>query len=215
MIVSYDKRFLFVHIAKTGGSSVRAALQQYRHNPEKYLVNRLLEQCGIKTNLVLGGYRQRRFRTHTMIRTAQACLPNDVFSGLFKFAFVRNPWDQLVSYYKYYLQKPNHKRHSRVKRMTFDEFVDFAVAKRTGFQKQMLSDANGNLLVDFVGRFEHIERDFLHVVDQLGIEARLPHLNSTWAAPYQDFYTSSSIDRVARAYRDVIDAFGYGYAATA
>ncbi len=213
MIVSYEKRFLFVHIAKTGGSSVRAALQPYQHDPQHYLVNRLLKRCGINTNLVLGGYRQRRFRPHTMTRTAQACLPTEVFAGLFKFAFVRNPWDQLASYYKYYLKMPNHKRHTRVKRMKFDEFIDFAVAKRLGFQKQMLSDADGNLLVDFVGRFEHIKRDFLHVANQLGIVARLPHLNWTWTAPYQEFYSSGSIDRVARAYRDVIVAFGYEYSA--
>jgi hypothetical protein len=154
------------------------------------------------------------------------------FARLFKFSFVRNPYERIVSEYLY----RNYFAHR--------SFRDFVLRKlpEPGWdddyrhvmpQYEMLHDANGRLLVDFVGRFEHLQRDFTEVCTRLGIEdATLPHRNPSnkrsrtlkrkvrnlvfgngedGKRRYTDFYDDETRAAVARLYRRDIDAFGYEF----
>ncbi|MEM7789902.1 MAG: sulfotransferase family 2 domain-containing protein [Verrucomicrobiota bacterium] len=47
----------------------------------------------------------------------------------------------------------------------------------TCLQIHYVEDIEGHRLVDFVGRFESLESDFLLIQDQLGIKGELPHYN--------------------------------------
>lgn len=211
MLVSFDHDFLFVHIPKTGGTSVRKALAPFAAEPLNHWQNRGLKLLGINTNVKLGSFQSYSYRKHAEISTAQRCIPRDVFARLFKFSFVRNPWDLLVSNYWYILDHPSHKRYRRVSKMTFPEFVEFAAAKGTGFQKKVISDASGNLLVDQVGFFERLKSDFEKMTDQLSIAAELPHLNQVQRADYREFYNTKTRNRVAELYREDIEAFEYEF----
>ena len=211
MLVSFDHNFLFVHIPKTGGTSIRNALAPFAVEPLSYRHNRVLTRFGINTNVLLGNYQSYRYRKHAEISTPYRCIPSDVFDGLFKFSFVRNPWDLLVSNYSYILNHSDHKRYQRVSKLTFPEFVEFAAGKGIGFQKRSISDASGNLLVDRVGYFESMKSDFDEMTDRLMIVAELPHLNHVPRADYRDFYDAKTRDRVAEIYRDDIEAFEYEF----
>src|SRR5215218_4648814 len=74
MLISKEEKVLFIHIQKTGGSSIAEALKQ--KIPDVTEV----------------------FGTHDSALRARAALESE-YSRLFKFAFVRNPWDRLVSWY--------------------------------------------------------------------------------------------------------------------
>ena len=211
MLVSFNYDFLFVHIPKTGGTSVRNALAPFATEPLNHWHNRELKRLGVNTNVLLGNFQSYRYRKHALISTAQRCIPQDVFAGMFKFTFVRNPWDLLVSNYSYILNRTNHKRYRRVSKLTFPEFIEFAAVKRIGFQKQAISDASGNLLVDQVGFFENLKSDFEEITDRLTIVAELPHLNQVPRAEYRDFYIAKTRDRVAEIYQDDIEAFEYEF----
>lgn len=212
MLISFEKSFLFVHIPKTGGTSIRMALSAYQHENEHWWTNRLLQRCGISINYCLGDYRHLRFRTHDPIMAVQRHFPPDTFCSLFKFAFVRNPWDLLVSAYKYIQTVPSHKRHRLVTNQRFDDFIEFAIAKDIGQQLRMIADPNGQLLVDFVGRFENLRGDFAMIAKRIHVEAELPHVNETrQTTPYQEYYSQRSKDRVQFAYQDDIETFGYEF----
>ena len=159
MIVSYERRFIFFHIPKTGGTSIRRVLLPYCHDPLQYAVNRLFARFGVEVNHRVGGYRRLRFRTHERALVAANLIPPAEFDSLFKFAFVRNPWDQLVSMYKYIQRTTSHKRHSVVREMEFGDFVKFAAEKELAHQKRLIADESGKLLVDYVGRFETLSVD--------------------------------------------------------
>jgi len=114
VIISYSHRFIFIHVGKAAGSSVQNALEPYAHKPEQYLMNRLLATVGIHVNYCTN-YKKKRFRNHAIARTVRGQLPSRVYDEFFKFAFVRNPWDRLVSLYHFMRDKPLHHHHELVK----------------------------------------------------------------------------------------------------
>lgn len=101
-------------------------------------------------------------------------------------------------------------------------------------QTEMLYDSDGNLLVDFVGKFEHLNRDFEQVCKQLGFDdSSLSHINSSDKKSrelrrkfrnfihrngeanlrkYVDFYDDETREFVSTLYRKDIENFGYSFA---
>jgi len=154
------------------------------------------------------------------------------FSGFFKFSFVRNPWNRILSEYRY----RNYFHHR--------SFKDFVLNKmpRPGFddkyrhvmpQYDMLHDKDGRLLVDFLGRFETLQQDFDRVCESLGLEnSQLPHRNPSDKKSrglkrrfrnrlfmngenrhhgLNDFYDDETREAVADYYRIDIETFGYQF----
>jgi hypothetical protein len=214
MIVSFDKSFLFVHVPKTGGTSIRAVVSPYAHRPETQWLNRALSGVGIPVNYYLGHYRDYRFRTHEPIRRALRIFPPELIERTFKFAFVRNPWDLLTSYRQFICATPGHKRYRRVSKLSFPDYLRFAIDKRMGWQKPLLTDDQGRIRVDFVGRFENLQHDFVFIAQQLNIPGRLPHANRGTARDYRECYTRRTRQLVQDAYADDIDTFGYEFEGT-
>ena len=93
VLLSHSKQFLFVHIAKTGGTSVRAALSRYRWGHRYALAQFICNKMSQFTDHKIAS----RFPRHSRIIAAKEMLPETYFNQLFKFAVVRNPWDLQVS----------------------------------------------------------------------------------------------------------------------
>jgi hypothetical protein len=211
MIVSFDRLFLFVHVPKTGGTSIRLAISPYAHHPETCGINRALSCLGISVNRWFGDYRHFRFRTHDPLCTALRLYPRELRERMFKFSFVRNPWDLLASYRFFICATPRHKRHRRIAHLSFSDYLEFAIAKQMGRQLPFLVDEQGRIGVDFVGRFENLQCDFSHVAQRLGIPGRLPHLNRGVGRDYREYYTRRTRDLVRDAYAEDIETFGYEF----
>jgi hypothetical protein len=110
MLVSHRARAIFVHIQKTAGSSIEAALRD--HDPEA------------GPHLVGG-------RRHVHAVELRDVVGPDVWGRYFKFAFVRNPWDRLLSWYQMCVQaqQPNaFCRYVRDGFPTFESFVTGAIS---------------------------------------------------------------------------------------
>ena len=79
-------------------------------------------------------------------------------------------------------------------------------------QYAFLSNELGHLQVDFVGRFESLQRDFDKITERLSIERTvLPKLNATNHRHYSTYYTERTKDLVARLYRTDVEYFGYTF----
>jgi hypothetical protein len=149
----------------------------------------------------------------------------------FKFAFVRNPWDRLVSCYmsKIVMGGPGLKMRnygdiSLSRDMTFKEFAE-AVCRIPDeesdphFRSQHIvicDDSPGKgILADFVGRFENLEEDFGIVAKRLGLEINLPETVSSadlkGLRSYRDFYDERLAEIVGERYRDDAKVFGYSF----
>jgi hypothetical protein len=152
-------------------------------------------------------------------------LDSEKFDAYFKFTFVRNPWDRAVSAYTYLLQggsaaSVEDRQWSRFV-SGFENFDDFArnwltpdnVMRYALFtpQVEFLKNRFGQIDMDFIGRFETLADDFATVAKRLGVDATLPHINSSRDRGYQDFYSEASHDAVARAYAEDIASLDYRF----
>lgn len=187
-VISEKQKFVFIHIPKTGGTSITECLSDtYRS----------------------GGF-------HSTAKNVESEI---AWEQYFSFAFVRNPWDRMLSAFwmvtkgidgmagpppAYVPQRGTRRRFS------FYQFVEsfHGIQNFTLDQLSFIDDA-GRRLVNFVGRFETLERDFQKVCQIIGIEASLPRLNPGSHSHYQDYYNTDTRNLIAIRYAEEIDTFGY------
>ncbi len=197
------KSLIFVHIQKTGGSSIAAAIGQQVLSPHK----------------------------HRFANELKAIYGEDKWDSAYKFAFVRNPWDRLVSWWTMIetyrpkdSQQPalnNFFSYVYSNAQNFEEFIVNCkedIEDNNGWkciyrnQIDYLTDDSGGLMVDFIGKFENLMDDFNHVLTAAGWETRpLGHHNWTRHRPYQEYYTPRTRAIIEEAYARDIAAFGYRF----
>jgi hypothetical protein len=206
MLVSSQQKFLFVHIPKSAGTSVTAALIEFSDQPEKIWINRLLAKIGINVNW-FGPFHWVRGRKHSTARQMKIMYSDSVFNDYYKFAFVRNPWALLVSYYHYIKSNQQHHRSEKVKNIdSFESYIHYKIKRNKINQSRFVTDTFGNDLVDFIGRFESLEKDLGVIFEQLGVEAE-----SSTHTDYRDYYTPETAKLVAFHWAEDILRFGYTF----
>jgi chondroitin 4-sulfotransferase 11 len=187
-------RAIFIHIPKTAGSSV--------------------------THSLLGG---PRGNLHAPYSEYERINPRK-FREFFKFTFVRNPWDRLVSTYIFLRDFDSDPRTRSWYKREVDPFPDFSSFVRGWLseanarsslhfrpQHTFICDADLRLRVDFVGRVETITEDFCIICERLGVAAELQRINESNHRPYTEYYTEELRERVAAVYSDDIAMFGYQF----
>lgn len=214
MPISDRLNCIFVHIPKTGGTSVEKALDLFGPWQEE---NRITLFGSIKSNdlqeNILSNFLQHL--TYPQIKKLITYKQQQYFS----FSVVRNPWDRLVSTYSNpdpNLCKVAKEQGLQLKNISFAEFV-----KNTKNiqhihllpQSEFVLDENNQVLVDFIGRFENISKDFQKVCAQLNIHCDLPHANPSQreSRDYRDYYDEITREEVARRYARDIEYFGYQF----
>ena len=135
------------------------------------------------------------------------------------FGFVRNPWDRMVSAWKW----------GTGGKMSFSEFVltdaenmdlnklivrplHIKQIKQTQFN--LLTDKNNNIkYIDRVCKFENINDEVRLIREKIGAntDAPVPHLRKTSHKHYKEYYDKYLIDVVAEKYKIDIETFKYDY----
>ncbi len=205
-----SKNFLFIHVDKAAGTSIQRALRPHAFPRADSRLRRRLTWLG-KLNR-LGLHRVLEFPEHVTAAVVQNCLPPEIYGRLFKFAFVRNPWDRLVSRYHFLLRSTDRTDHARIKAMkNFDEYLRWEIARDKFYQHTYVCGADGNLIVDFVGYYERLEEDFAKVCARLGVKESLPKANTSKHDDYRSYYTPDLRVLVADHYRRDIELFQYEF----
>ena len=207
MLLSLSHRFIFIHNGKSAGTSIQTALRSFSHEPEGGRLHRLLDRSSLQRN-----YRKMRFPEHATAGYLQRKLPAHVFDNSFKFAFVRNPWDWLVSLYNYLQATPSHRHHRQVCAISdFEKYVEFEIARDKRSQLEFLVDSQGDFLLDYIGRFENLEEDFGEICNHLQVNATLPHINRSQHGDYRSLYTNISRKRVEEHWAEEIRRLSYNF----
>jgi len=209
MLISYTHKFIFFHVAKVAGLSIREALQDYVQEPEQFRIQRPAKLVNGKPNLLYEMWASSL--VHARAREAQQELPPAVYQSFYKFAFVRNPWDWQVSMYHFLSQLQDSLG-------SFEEYLAWVVNTphpypkgASKFQKDMLTDLQGQLIVDFVGRYETLTQDFQQVCQVLKLNTALPHLNQTTHGDYRAYYNEKTQQLVAEHFKEDIELFAYTF----
>ena len=208
-MINLIKQFIFIHIPKTGGSTIKSHLRSIRGN----------------TNVIM----------HPHILDYINRLPET--SDFFKFTCVRNPWELVVSRYFYRLKLiENAKGNSRVKNpdATFDEFVKneevymnsfkswvspkseafkmYEEGKSYGSQYDLISDSDGKILMDKIIRYEDFQNEIVELLLSMGIFNNFEfHLNKSEHDDYRNYYTAETRNIIANRFIKDIDYFKYTF----
>lgn len=214
MLLSVKYNFLFVHIAKTGGTSIRAALSSLRWRdplfPAQFIASRLSHMTGHRI--------ASKLPRHAKIIAAKEMLPRELFDGLFKFAFVRNPWDmQVSSWHHLRRERPHLVQHiedfpSFIRwKLDPDRPYQFHVDTSIELQVDYLKDLNGSILVNFIGKYEKLQEDFEEACRCIGVNPpALPHKRKAKdRKEYRDYYDDTTAEMVADFFKTDIEVFKY------
>jgi hypothetical protein len=210
-------KFLFIHTAKTGGTSVRDALGYYKWADPWRLPQFLCSKLSGATGHRLG----IKFPRHAKAIAAREMLPRELYESLFKFAFVRNPWDlQVSSYHHIRRERPHLVEHIG----SFDEFLSWKFSPERPYQfhadtsielqSDYVVDLHGAIIVDYIGRYEILQEDFDRICMEIGIRPReLPHRRRAGDrdADYRSYYTDAAAERVATHFARDIELFEYDF----
>ncbi len=176
----------FIHIPKTGGTSIERAFGWYQGN--------------------------RGDQDHkTLLDKIESGAIDD---STFVFTFVRNPWDRMVSWYRNVIR--DERKRKRLKyspREKFSTFVEKTINREQFLpQTHWVENPEGHISMNFVGRFENLQSDFDIVCQQVGKElVTLPHEVASKSVDYREFYDLKSKQLVSEFYsRDIVE-WGYEF----
>ena len=188
-MINHEHKVIFVHIPKTGGTSIEYAL----------------------TGRASG-------HDHKTISDFESAYPK-LFKQYLKFAAVRNPWDRLVSGFFYYKSGGNqskYDKHLATKHgHSFQSFVkQIDSYGNRHFLKTQYSYINtdGKNMMDYILRFETLNEDFKKLAIHLNMQqTTLGIFRQSEHKHYTEYYDDETRDIVADKYAQDIDFFGYKF----
>jgi Sulfotransferase family len=211
MIISHKHRFIFFAVPKTATHTIRQALSV--HLGEGDWQQQILFG---KDQLPIPALAAKE-HGHLSVREVLPHLSADVWRSYFKFAIVRNPFDRFVStcfflfrrepefakaataYMKRALDKPRFRRRALVVP-----------------QSSLLSGPDGDLQMDFIGRFEDLQASYKEVCQGIGITTiDLEKRNPSEHDQYAEYYDEQLKQMVTDFYRDDLSNFGYQFESAA
>jgi len=172
MVYSDQYKFIFLAVPKTGSRTIQDYLQNYGIRSKK----------GWNPN-------------HDGYEDAIKNVERDP-SEYFKFAFFRNPWSLLISIFYY-------NRHTHSFPPTRKGVMEWLYYYRGGDSYvPYLYDKNGNMVLDFIGKLEHIDEDFKIVCEKLKLPVpiEIPHVGKQAVKGrlhYTEYYEPQMRDKIA------------------
>jgi chondroitin 4-sulfotransferase 11 len=173
--------------------------------------------------------------------TRKSLVTEEQWNSYFKFAFVRNPWDWLVSTYNNIHQSYNPEVLKQNIFIADKQFILDTILSELNLTKDQLTfkvflrdcvldqrvenpfdyhwkdqhvhvcNRQGKIMVDFLGRFEQITQDIVNIADRIGLDLPIPHLNKTAHQEYRNFYDDESRSWVEKRFERDITLFNYSF----
>jgi hypothetical protein len=186
LIVNHRRRFIFYHVPKAAGTSIRTAL------------------------LEVPGSRKPRGTKHWTPAEYQeraGWLGRLRVRNYFTFCFVRDPFERFGSAHRYALQigKPLPQDVNEAANMLADGKF------RTSAWRSIIPQVEFATGRDFVGRHETLEHDLKEIENRIGVALTLQRLNAATAeGSYRRLYTTRTMDILSAHYAADIRDLGYG-----
>jgi len=170
--------------------------------------------CSLKTVFSKNTYHNKLQEIHKLKKRM-----GSKYDSYFKLAFVRNPYDRLVSCWKSKTSMEHYKGwpsspFAKAVNTSFLEFINM-------IREDHINKNDRHIIpqvclvpqdIDFIGRFETIQKDFNTVCTKLGItQCTLPHKNKSKHTHYTEYYDDETIEIVTKMYKEDLEVFGYEF----
>ena len=209
-MISKEHKYIFVHIPKNAGTSIKGELKSF--TKDKPL------------------YEDWHYSLAQLIEKVE-----EDHAHYYKFAFTRNPYDRFASSFVYNVlrlkasDQEHWEKYGSAYRIiekyicgdivkSFRDFVNspdfekiFQIGFPVHFRPQTFFLSFGDCQFDFIGKVENIEKDMSRVLQALGVnrESKIKRLNVSKSAGYIQFYTKKTKELVAQKYATDFDSLGY------
>ena len=170
MVICHNKRCIFIHIPKTAGTSIEQFIKDNNNNP-----------------ILLLGVKNGRSMHHYSALEIKSLFP-DIFSKYYKFSFVRNPYDRLLSEY-YWCKIPNVGFKYGKTKLEFLYYVSNVIKQKSYFknifndhfipQYMFVYNTNNELLVNHLFKYEDLDIAIEFIKKKININKSLDKLNKT------------------------------------
>ena len=200
MFISPEDKFIFVHVPKTAGSSIH---------------------IGFKDRYKLVGEQRADPLPEIHHQGIEQILKNENVEGYYSFAFVRNPWDRLLSAYTEFYDAHHRKGYPiEPPIQSYKDFEEFCInfphsdwSKDVHYRPQVgFVCIGGEIKVDFVGKYENLEEDLNKICEAVSIPPMgIGHHRKTVHARRYDAYTERSKNAIGDFFEEDLKAFGYTF----
>lgn len=208
MLYSKSKKFLFIHIYKTGGTAVSAYFKKFLDN---------------KVN-------NNNIHIHSTFIEITKMIKEDI-NNIFTFSTIRNPWDWQLSLYNHIKRIPSHPDFNIINNISFNDYISWLNDEGIHREKNrnptiitrkpryltffdFLKDENENISIDYICKFETLEKDINLICENLNIVNKNKFKTkgrSLKNKHYKDFYNENSKKIISKIFEKDIDHFKYSF----
>lgn len=214
MIISKGRKYVFVHIPKTGGTSLSLALEA-RAKRDDILIGDTPKAKRRKHRLAQFETAGRLWK-HSTLADIDGLLSTEELHDMFVFTLVRNPWDRVVSYYHWLrAQSFDHPAVYLSQSLPFEAFLRHETVQQSlahWTASRYMRDADGKEVANLFVRLENFGEDAEPLEAHLGFNIELPHANaSARSKDYRSYYDGDLAGIVAHCCAEDITRFGYRF----
>lgn len=220
--INFSKDVIFVSIPKCGTNTVRKQLKEFNTNKpvvHNYHLNiqqikELFYLKELKDNLSMNeNFPSSGILNNTEIKNKA----NNKFNKMFKFSLVRNPWARVVSLY---FRREGLQLSEKISFIEFCEKIKYAsdTCKQPSLHKNQLdwlTDENGNVMVDYIGKLEEFDKVIENVYSKTDGRVKLNNtpLNVNQKSPkdYKKMYNDYTKKLIEEKFNKDINYFNYNF----
>lgn len=214
--INHDLKAIFIHVHKTGGSYIASVLKEYygfqtyylkRPDHDTFCLNR-------RKNPHQKNYENRIHGVYVYYKTsphlnAKMNMTPQKWESYYKFAFIRNPYDRIISGWNHMNKQIPFETYVKMKNFVTDmEFIHVFMN-----QAKHIMNERGQIITNFIGHFETLEEDLDKVLNHLKVFYRIHNpyqiVNSHKHLHFSSYYDQETLNNVNLLIEEDLKHFNY------
>lgn len=233
MLISLDKKFIYLHYPKTGGCTIQSTLRPYSYvtnskliankkpwdlvinttgctlqstlRPYSYVTNSELISKGSKDQKFWSSVGAAAIPKHSSYNSSLCKKLMDKYNDFLVLGSVRNPWDLVISTIKF---RPDlYKSTSKKVIMNYGNSPIFQLYKLMSEFYGLKNNSNIKII-----KMESLEEDLKNILHPLGVEIVLKNDNINRVNDdYRKYYDNESKEYIGKLFKKDIKNFNYKF----